>query len=112
MLSPARVFDATRELGLVLPRTFSGLVGSSEWSPATPRGARQFGEVMLDEFVLAAFSVLAAGAEVTLRPLSACAAAAEELSRLEIDEAHAEHAPLKVTSTRRRRIGMLSYERM
>jgi pimeloyl-ACP methyl ester carboxylesterase len=112
MLSPTRVFDATRELGLVLPRTFSGLIESTEWSPGTRRAARQFGEVMLDEFALAAFSVLGAGAEATLRPLSACATAAEELSRLGIDEAHADPAPLKVASTRRHRIGRLSYERM
>ena len=110
--SATRLFDVTRELALVLPRTVSGLVESTGWSPATPRGARQFGEVMLDELVLAGFSVLGVGAEGTLRPLSACAAVAQELSTLGIDQAHADPAPIAVSSTRRHRIGVLSYERV
>ena len=47
-----------------------------------------------------------------MRSLSACSAAAEELSELGIDRAHADPEPLRVTSLRRRRIGGLAYERM
>jgi hypothetical protein len=44
-----------RELGMVLPRTVAGLNESTGWVPASPRGVRQFGEVMLDELVLSGF---------------------------------------------------------
>jgi pimeloyl-ACP methyl ester carboxylesterase len=112
LLPVTRALDFTRELALVLPRTVSGLVESTGWSPVTPRGARQFGEVFLDELILAGFSMIGGAMEGTVRPLSACAAAAEELSRLGLDQAHAEPAPLEVSTSRRQRIGVLSYERV
>jgi pimeloyl-ACP methyl ester carboxylesterase len=99
------------ELGMVLPRTLAGLNESTRWSPVSPRGVRQFGEVMLDELVLSGFSLLA-GTPAALRPPSACAAAAEELSVLGINGAHAEPEPLRVRSIRRRRVAGLAYERM
>jgi pimeloyl-ACP methyl ester carboxylesterase len=103
--------DLARELGMVLPRTVAGLNESTGWAPATPRGVRQFGEVMLDELVLSGFSLLG-GPPPAVRPLSDCAAAAEELSALGIDGAHADPEPLRVQTIRRRRIGRLAYERM
>jgi hypothetical protein len=45
----SRGFEIARELGMVLPRTVAGLNESTGWTPASPRGVRQFGEVMLDE---------------------------------------------------------------
>jgi len=103
--------DVVRELGMVVPRTVAGLNESTGWAPATPRGVRQFGEVMLDELVLSGFSLLDRG-PAAVRPLSECAAAAEELSALGIDGAHADPEPLRVQTIRRRRIGRLGYERM
>src|ERR1700761_4255880 len=107
--------DATREFGMLLPRTVAGLNESTGWSPATPRGVRQFGEVMLDELVLSSFSLLA-GKPAAMRPPNACAAAAEELSALGIDGAHADPKPLRVTSIQQRRVpgfgAGLAYERM
>jgi pimeloyl-ACP methyl ester carboxylesterase len=103
--------DVTRELGMVLPRTVAGLNESTGWVPASRRGMRQFGEVMLDELVLSGFSLLN-GTPAAVRPLDACSAAAEELSTLGIDRAHADPKPLRVTSLRRRRIAGLAYERM
>ena len=50
--------DVARELGMVVPRTVAGLNESTGWTPASPRGLRQFGEVMLDELVLSGFSLL------------------------------------------------------
>jgi pimeloyl-ACP methyl ester carboxylesterase len=101
-----------RELGMVLPRTVAGLNESTGWVPASPRGVRQFGEVMLDELVLSGFSLLGGNLTKDVRPLSACAPAAEQLSALGIDGAHAAPKPLQLTSIRRRRIGKLAYERM
>jgi pimeloyl-ACP methyl ester carboxylesterase len=104
--------DITREFGMVLPRTVAGLNESTGWVPASRRGVRQFGEVMLDELVLSGFSLLGGNLPNEVRPVGACAAAAEELSALGIDGAHSEPKPLRVTAIRRRRIGRLAYERM
>ncbi|OBK12674.1 PHB depolymerase family esterase [Mycobacterium asiaticum] len=106
----------TRELGMVLPRAVAGLRSESTAStvsvPAAARGVRQFGEVFLDELVLTGFSVLGGGAPKQVRPLNACVPAADELSELGIDRAHAEPAPLRVHAIKRQRIAGLSYERM
>ena len=103
--------NAARELGLVLPRTVAGLYESTGWNPASPRGMRQFGEVMLDELVLSGFTLLG-GTPKAIRSPDACIGAAEELSALGIDRAHAEPAPLQVQTTQRRRIAGLAYERL
>jgi pimeloyl-ACP methyl ester carboxylesterase len=103
--------DLTRELGLVLPRTLAGLNESTGWTPASPRGVRQFGEVMLDELVLSGFSLLG-GTPKAIRSPDACAAAAEELSALGIDRGHADPEPLQVQTIQRRRIAGLAYERL
>src|ERR1700761_4040437 len=103
--------NAIRELGLVVPRTVTGLRESTGWTPASPRGVRQFGEVMLDELVLSGFSLLG-GTPKAIRSPNACTAAAEELSGLGIDGAHADPEPLQVQRTQRRRIAGLAYERL
>jgi pimeloyl-ACP methyl ester carboxylesterase len=103
--------EVTRELSLLLPRTVAGLNESTGWVPASPRGVRQFGEVLLDELVLSGFSLLA-GRPPAVRPLDACTAAAEELSSLGIDGAHASPKPLRATAVQSRRIAGLAYERM
>jgi len=100
-----------RELGMLLPRTVAGLTESTGWAPTSPRGVRQFGEAMLDELVLSGFTLLN-GPPAAMRPVTACAAAAEELSELGVDRAHADPKPLRPTSIRRRRIAGLSYEWM
>src|SRR6201996_2624038 len=95
MSATSIALSAARELGLVVPRTVAGLNESTGWAPASPRGVRQFGEVMLDELVLSGFSLLGGGM-TALRPLTDCVAAAEELSSLGIDGAHADPEPLRV----------------
>lgn len=104
-------FNAARELSLVLPRTVAGLNESTGWRPGTPRGVRQFGEVMLDELVLSGFSLIG-GAPKGMRSAEECAEAAEELSALGIDGAHVEPQPLRVHAIKRKRIAGLSYERL
>src|SRR6201996_2528084 len=103
--------DVVRELGKVVPRTVAGLNESTGWAPATPRGVRQFGEVMLDELALSGFSLLG-GTPKAIRSPDACTGAAEELSALGIDRAHADPEPLQVQRTQRRRIARLAYERL
>ncbi|OBA78615.1 esterase [Mycobacterium sp. 1164966.3] len=108
---PGIARDLGREMTRVVPRTLAGLNESTGWVAASPRGVRQFGEVMLDELVLSGFSVLG-GRPVALRPLHECTGAADELAALGIDGAHRDPAPLRVRSVRRRRVGGLAYERM
>ena len=103
--------DVVRELGMVVPRTVAGLNESTGWAPATPRGVRQFGEVMLDELVLSGFSLLG-GTPRAIRSPDACTGASEELSALGIDRAHADPEPLQVQRTQRRRVAGLVYERL
>jgi pimeloyl-ACP methyl ester carboxylesterase len=107
-----RAPDIARELAMVLPRTVAGLNESTGWAPTSPRRVRQFGEVMLDELVLSGFSLMGGNLTKEMRPVNACTAAAEELSALGIDRAHADPKPLRATSIRRRRIAGLAYERM
>ncbi|MDP7723496.1 PHB depolymerase family esterase [Mycobacterium sp. TY814] len=107
-----RGLGITRELGMVLPRTVAGFNESTRSEPSAPRGVRQFGEVFLDELVLTGFSVLGGSAPRSIRSLDACAAAAEELSALGIDGAHAEPAALRVRAIKRRKIAGLAYERL
>lgn len=103
--------DVARELGMLMPRTVAGLRESTGWAPLSPRGARQFGEAMLDELVLSGFSLLG-GTPAAMRPPNGCIAAAEELSSLGIDRAHADPKPLRATSIRKCSIAGLAYERM
>ena len=103
--------EVTRELSMLLPRTVAGLNESTGWVPTSPRGVRQFGEVMLDELVLSGFSLLG-GSATAPRPLGECTAAADELASLGIDRAHSAPEALRATSVRRRRIAGLAYERM
>ena len=103
--------DLARELSLLVPRTVTGLNESTGWSPVSPRGVRQFGEVMLDELALSGFSVLGE-APTAVRTPDGCTAAAEELSALGIDGAHTDPEPLQVKIIQRKRIAGLSYERL
>jgi hypothetical protein len=112
MSAATRALDITRELGMVVPRAVTGLNESTGWAGASPRGLRQFGEVFLDEFVLSGFTLLSGNLTKRVRPLTACAAAAEEMSALGIDGAHADPKPLRATAIQRRRIAGLAYERM
>ncbi|MGA9678177.1 MAG: PHB depolymerase family esterase [Mycobacterium sp.] len=107
-----RTTEVARDFAMVLPRTASGLKESTGWNPVSPRGARQFGEVMLDELVLAGFSLLGGNLTERVRLLTECEPAAEELSELGIDGAHTDPKPLRPTSIQRRRIAGLAYERV
>lgn len=112
MSTTTRALDVAREVALVVPRTLSGLNQSTGWVPHSTRGVRQFGEVLLDELVLSGFSLLGSNLPKEMRPVDGRTAAAEELSALGIDGAHAEPEPLRIRAIRRHRIGGLVYERM
>src|SRR6516225_9545115 len=83
---------------------------STDWSPASVRGARQLIEVVADQLVLTGMSLASRSVLPPARPPSAYAAVAEELYALGVAGAHADPPPLRVRSLRRRRIGPLAYE--
>ncbi|ORV41216.1 esterase [Mycolicibacter engbaekii] len=111
MATTHRVPQILRGLTGVLPRSLDALRSSADWPGVSPRGARQLGEVVADELTLTAMTLLAP-APVLGRPLSACVAAADELSALGIDGAHTAPQPLQEKSIRSHRFGRLSYQRL
>jgi pimeloyl-ACP methyl ester carboxylesterase len=100
-----------RDFAGVVPRAHAAVAGSNDWKPASQRGARQLGEVVLDERALSGMTLTAPPPKLE-RTIDACSAAVDELSGLSVAEANAEPEPLRIKSVRRRRIGRLAYEQM
>jgi pimeloyl-ACP methyl ester carboxylesterase len=108
----ARTRQAGRELAQVVPRSVDVLRSDDpDWSVASGPGARQLGEVVLDELVVTGMTLGAPPPELT-RPLSDYEPAAQEMTALGVDGAHGEPEPLKVNTIERKRIGVLRYERV
>ncbi|MCT7659105.1 alpha/beta hydrolase [Mycobacterium deserti] len=94
----------------VVPRAHAAVSESDDWSLSL-RGARQLGEVVLDELALTGFTLTSAPPKLE-RSAASCAAAAEELSRLGVAGANLEPDPLRVKSVRHRRFQRLRYEQL
>jgi hypothetical protein len=97
-----------KEFGGVVPRAVAGLQ-SADWSPASPRGARQLFEVVLDQLVLSGMTLMGGQVAPPDLPANSYAAAAQELSALGIAGAHTDPPPLRIRTLRRHRIGRLTY---
>lgn len=95
----------------VMPRAHAALTDSGDWSAFSVGGIGQLGEVVLDEVALTGMTLSGPGPALA-RSVQSCAAAAEELSALGMDRAHAEPAPLRIRGTTRRRFGPVRYERV
>lgn len=100
-----------RDFAGVLPRAHAAVAGSDDWKPVSQRGARQLGEVVLDELALSGMTLTAPPPKLE-RTVDACAPAASELAGLSVADANSVPEPLRVKSVRRRRIGRLTYEQM
>ncbi|MCV7317000.1 alpha/beta hydrolase [Mycolicibacillus parakoreensis] len=111
MDSPHRLATIIGGLGAVLPRSVDALWRSPDWRVTSPRGARQFGEVLCDELTVAAMTLMAPAPTLS-RPLSACTQAADELVALGVGRAHTPPRPLRVQALERKRFGRLAYERL
>ncbi|OBB01386.1 esterase [Mycobacteriaceae bacterium 1482268.1] len=111
MKTSERAYRAGRDLAGVLPRAHKALRSSGDWKPLSPIGARQLGEVVLDELALSGMTLTAPPPKLE-RTVDSCEAAAEELSRLGVDRAHTAPNPLQVRSIRRRSLGRLTYEKL
>jgi pimeloyl-ACP methyl ester carboxylesterase len=111
MKTSERAYRIGRDFAGVLPRTHAALRRSGDWNPASPSGARQFGEVMLDELALSGMTLTAPPPKLE-RTLDSCTAAADELSALGVERAHAAPKALRERSIRRRKLGGLAYEKL
>lgn len=111
MKTSERAYRIGRDFAGVLPRAHAALRSSGDWNPLSPIGARQLGEVMLDELALSGMTLTAPPPKLE-RTLSSCSAAAEELSALGVEGAHAAPEPLQVKSVRHRRLGRVTYEKL
>ncbi|MGZ6777862.1 MAG: alpha/beta hydrolase [Mycobacterium sp.] len=111
MKTTERAYRIGRDFAGVLPRAHAALRSSGDWQPLSPLGARQLGEVALDELALSGFTLTSAPPRLE-RTLASCEAAAEELSALGVERAHATPEPLTVKSLRRQRLGRLTYEKL
>lgn len=100
-----------RDIAGVLPRAHAAVAGSDDWKPLSQRGARQLGEVVLDELALSGMTLTAAPPKLE-RSIEDCSAAADELFGLGVAAANVEPEPLQVKSVRQRRIGRLTYEQL
>ncbi len=111
MKTSQRAYRMGRDFAGVLPRAHAALRTSGDWKPLSPTGARQLGEVVLDELALSGMTLTAPPPKLE-RTLASCEAAAEELSALGVEGAHASPEPLAVQALRRRRLGRLTYEKL
>lgn len=111
MRTTERAYRIARDFAGVLPRAHAALRRSGDWNPLSANGARQLGEVILDELALTGMTLTAPPPKLE-RSLDSCAAAADELCALGLDRAHAEPEPLRVRSIRPQRLGPLTYEKL
>ncbi|HEX2213243.1 MAG TPA: alpha/beta hydrolase [Mycobacterium sp.] len=109
MRAAERVWRIGSDFVGVLPRAHAAV--ASDGTLMSARGARQFGEIVLDELALTAFTLTSSPPKLA-RAVASCADAAEELSRLGVAGAHPEPDPLRMRSSRRRRFGRQRYEQL
>jgi len=111
MKTSERAYRIGRDFAGVLPRAHAALRNSGDWDPLSPSGARQLGEVVLDELALSGMTLTAPPPKLE-RTLQSCEAAAGELSALGVECAHRDPEPLAVSSIRRHRLGRLTFEKL
>ncbi len=93
MKTSERAYRIGRDFAGVLPRAHAALRSSGDWEPLSPTGARQLGEVVLDELALSGMTLTAPPPKLE-RTLESCEAAAEELSALGVERAHTAPEPV------------------
>ncbi|BBX17626.1 alpha/beta hydrolase [Mycolicibacterium duvalii] len=111
MKAPERVWRVTADFAGVLPRAHTALTASGDWNAWSLSGARQLGEVVLDQLALTGLTLTAPPPRLERTAVS-CARIVEQLAGDSVAEVHAEPNPLRVRSRRRRRFGRHSYEQV
>jgi pimeloyl-ACP methyl ester carboxylesterase len=106
-----RTVQIGRELAAVLPRSVGALSAGGSWKALSPSGIRQLAEVALDETVVTGMTLLPPPPQLNTLP-DTYAAVAEGLAELGVDGAYADPEPLRVSTIRRRRAGLLEFEQL
>jgi pimeloyl-ACP methyl ester carboxylesterase len=106
-----RVWRIGRDFAGVLPRAYSAVSAPGDWNRLSLTGARQLGEVVLDELALTGMTLTAPPPKLE-RTTTSCAAAVGELAGRGIAGVHAEPDLLQISSVRRRRFGRQAYEQL
>lgn len=110
MKTAERAYRITRDFAGILPRAHAA-VDEPGWNPLSRSGARQFGEVLLDELALTSMTLTAPPPKLE-RTVQSCAAVADELTAAGLAGVHVEPEPLQPNTVRRRRFGRLRYEQL
>lgn len=111
MKAAERAWRIGRDFGGVLPRAHAAVAGEGDWNPLSRRGARQLGEVVLDELALSGMTLTAPPPKLE-RSAASCEATVDELAGRGVAGAHAEPGLLQISSLRRRRFGRQTYEQL
>lgn len=111
MRAAERAWRIAADFAGVLPRAHSALTGCGDWNALSLSGARQLGEVVLDELALTGLTLTAPPPRLE-RTIESCADIGAQLAGLSVTDAHTEPNPLQIRSLRRRRFGRHSYEQV
>ncbi|GAT11895.1 alpha/beta hydrolase [Mycolicibacterium novocastrense] len=111
MRTAERAYRIGRDFAGVMPRAHAAVAGHDDWKPLSRRGARQFGEVVLDELALTGMTLTASPPRLE-RTLESCTGAADELAELGMAGVHVAPDELQPQTIRRRRFGRSRYEQL
>lgn len=111
MRTAERAYRIGRDFVGVVPRAHAAVAGHDDWKTLSRRGARQFGEVVLDELALTGMTLTAPPPRLE-RTLESCTGAADELAELGLAGVHVAPDELQPKTIRRRRFGRSRYEQL
>ncbi|OBB37456.1 esterase [Mycobacterium sp. 852002-51961_SCH5331710] len=111
MKTTERAYRIGRDFAGVVPRARAAVAAPGDWKPLSRRGARQFGEVVLDELALSGMTLTAPPPKVE-RTVESCAAAADALTGLGMAGVHIAPDELQPKTIRQRRFGRTRYEQL
>lgn len=111
MRTAERAYRIGRDFAGVVPRAHAAVKEPGGWHPLSRSGARQLGEVVLDELALTGMTLTAPPPKLE-RTVESCAAAADELIGFGMAGVHTEPDPLQPKTIRRRRFGRTRYEQL
>ncbi len=111
MRTAERAYRIGRDFAGVVPRARAAVAAHGGWKPLSRRGARQFGEVVLDELALTGMTLTAPPPRLE-RTVESCAAVADKLTPMGMAGVHVDPDELRPTAIRQRRFGRSRYEQL
>ncbi|SEH87981.1 hypothetical protein SAMN04489835_5213 [Mycolicibacterium rutilum] len=111
MRTAERAYRIGRDFAGVVPRAHAAVGESGDWNALSLTGARQLGEVVLDELALTGMTLTAPPPKLE-RTVQSCARVADELAALGTAGVHVAPEPLRPSAIRQRRFGRTRYEQL